>query len=64
MPDDTKRRSVSAEFDRLFGEDAKSFGKRLATQVFEGNEQFRSARENVERELSRGGRSAKGSFRL
>nr|MBA4770779.1 hypothetical protein [Sphingobium sp.] len=64
MSKEPAREGFREAFARHFGNDAEAFGKRLAEQLIQGNEQFRSAKKNVDRELARGGRSSKGSFRL
>ncbi len=55
--------AAKAFADRLGG-DQVGLGRRLAQELIDTNEQLRSIKNNVDRELARGGRSAKGAFRL
>jgi hypothetical protein len=64
MSKPAKTDSWGNPFVRFSKKDAEKLGKQLADQLIQGNEQFRSAKEHVDRELARGGRTAKGSFRL
>jgi len=60
----TSRAKAAQAFARRLGSDPAALGRALAHEVLESNEQFRSIKENVDREFARGGRSAKGAFRL
>lgn len=60
----TSRAKAAEAFAKRLGGDPASLGRELAREVFESNEQFRSLKQNVDREFARGGRSSKGTFRL
>lgn len=58
------RDSFVQRFSRLFDNDPSAVGKRLADEIIESDAQFRRAKEHVDAELARGGRSGKRRFRL
>ena len=56
--------SIAAALKSVLGGDQAGLGRRVARELIAQNSHFRSAKENVEREISEGGRIHRGSFRL